>query len=329
MPPIGDTLRRERLRRNLELPQIAQELKIAPRFLQAIEEERFDDLPATVFAKNFVRQYAALLELDGEELSVQAQRLLEARTVAPDLLPAAAKPDVPELPIQSVQNWNAASVSSSSSSSWITAAALFVAAMLVCSAAYWWWERPRLSPVTNAAATSAAPAAKVAEPAAQQPVTQQPAASAPETSTPPVTPPAEAPAQTADAQKSTAAPLVPTSAVPAPTAMTPALESNPNASVRVEITALDTVWVRARVNGKYVFSATLQPQQTRNVDADGTVELLLGNAGGASIALNGKPLSQEGFPSGTVGPKGQVRLIQLTSGGFQIVPSKPEDPRDR
>ncbi|MGA2198210.1 MAG: helix-turn-helix transcriptional regulator, partial [Bryobacteraceae bacterium] len=88
MPAIGDTLRRERLRRNLELPQIAQELKISSRFLQAIEEERFDKLPATVFAKNFVRQYALLLELDGEELALQAQRILEARTVAPDFPPA-------------------------------------------------------------------------------------------------------------------------------------------------------------------------------------------------------------------------------------------------
>jgi hypothetical protein len=99
--------------------------------------------------------------------------------------------------------------------------------------------------------------------------------------------------------------------------------------VRVEITALDAVWVRARVNGKYLFSATLQPRQTRSVDADGAVELLLGNAGGASIALNGKPLSLEGFPPGTIGPKGQVREVQLTSGGFQMVPSKPPDLRDR
>jgi hypothetical protein len=111
--------------------------------------------------------------------------------------------------------------------------------------------------------------------------------------------------------------------------VTPAAESNPNASVRVEITAIDAVWVRARVDGQYLFSATLQPRQTRNINTDGAVELLLGNAGGASIALNGKPLSLEGFPAGTIGPKGQVRVVQLTSGGFQMVPSKPPGPRDR
>ena len=127
--------------------------------------------------------------------------------------------------------------------------------------------------------------------------------------------------------RQSAAPITapPAVATPAP----PAAESNPNAAVRVEITAIEAVWVRARVDGKYLFSATLQPRQTRNVDTDGAVELLVGNAGGASIALNGKPLSLVGFPSGTIGPKGQVRVVQLTSGGFQIVPSKPPDPRER
>jgi cytoskeleton protein RodZ len=307
MPPIGDTLRRERLRRNLELPEIAQELKISTRFLQAIEEERFDKLPATVFAKNFVRQYALLLELDGEELALQAQRILEARTVAPEF-PAASKPDIAEIPLDTVKPWDASGGNRGSGSSWITAAALFVAAMLVCSAAYWWWERPHQQAVTHVAEP---PASKAAE---------QPAAAGHSSAAPASTsaPRSETPAATAVPQQSAA-----------PTTAPPAAESNPNAAVRVEITAIDTVWVRASVNGKYLFSATLQPHQIRNVDTDGAVELLLGNAGGASIALNGKPLSLEGFPSGTIGPKGQVRVVQLTSGGFQMVPSKPPDPRER
>ena len=309
MPPIGDTLRRERLRRNLELPQIAQELKISSRFLQAIEEERFDKLPATVFAKNFVRQYALLLELDGEELALQAQRLLEARTVAPEL-PPAFKPDMPEIPLDNVKPWDASGANRSSGSSWITAAALFVAAMLVCSGAYWWWERPHPQAVAQVVPP---PAPKVVELPAPQPAAARPADAAPASTS---ATQSETPVQT-PAPQQVAAPV------------TPAAESNAHAAVRVEITAIDAVWVRARVNGKYLFSATLQPHQTRNVDTDDAVELLLGNAGGASIALNGKPLSLVGFPSGTIGPKGQVRVVQLTSGGFQMVPSKPPDPRDR
>jgi hypothetical protein len=49
--------------------------------------------------------------------------------------------------------------------------------------------------------------------------------------------------------------------------------------------------------------------------------LRVGNAGGLSISLNGKQI-------GPVGAKGQVREIQFTSGGFQIVaaPKPPSAP---
>ena len=86
----------------------------------------------------------------------------------------------------------------------------------------------------------------------------------------------------------------------------------------MEITATEPVWVRATSDGKYVFSGTIEANQTRTVDGSQTVLLRLGNAGGVSITLNGKPI-------GEVGPKGQVRNLQLTPGGFQIV-AAPKSP---
>ena len=44
MTSIGDTLRRERQRRNLDLPEIAGQLKISVRFLEAIEHDDFGKL---------------------------------------------------------------------------------------------------------------------------------------------------------------------------------------------------------------------------------------------------------------------------------------------
>jgi hypothetical protein len=94
------------------------------------------------------------------------------------------------------------------------------------------------------------------------------------------------------------------------------------AAVRVQVTAEEAVWVMARADGKYLFSGTLEPNESRSVEASEKLTLRLGNAGGVTITLNGKPI-------GTVGPKGQVREIQFTSGGFQIVagpkPSLPDD----
>ena len=100
---------------------------------------------------------------------------------------------------------------------------------------------------------------------------------------------------------------------------------NPDATVHVEIRAEDTVWILVRTDGKYAFSGTLDAGQTRLVEGVKDVVIRLGNAGGVTISLNGKPI-------GPVGPKGQPRTVQLTSGGFQIVPAKspvPLDPLDR
>ena len=84
----------------------------------------------------------------------------------------------------------------------------------------------------------------------------------------------------------------------------------------------EQVWVRADVNGKYQFAGTLQPHESRTIDADGQVVLRLGNAGGATLSLNGKPV-------GPVGPKGQIRIVQFTAVGFQIVSApKLVDPLD-
>jgi cytoskeleton protein RodZ len=63
---IGSSLRDARTRRGLELSQIEQDTRIRPRYLQALEDERFDLLPGEAYAKGFLRTYADFLGLEGE-----------------------------------------------------------------------------------------------------------------------------------------------------------------------------------------------------------------------------------------------------------------------
>ena len=63
---IGSSLRDARTRRGLELSQIERETRIRPRYLQALEDERFDLLPGEAYAKGFLRTYADFLGLEGE-----------------------------------------------------------------------------------------------------------------------------------------------------------------------------------------------------------------------------------------------------------------------
>lgn len=305
MTAVGETLRRERLRRNLDLDSISRELKISSRMLQAIEDERFERLPGGVFARSFVRQYARLLGLDEDEMAAQVQRQLEPGDEAPKL-PEIQKPISADLRVPRVERWSGRGDSRPWSSS-LPALALLVLAMLVCSGIYAWWQKARRAPAAtvsvNAAAAQTQPAAAPPASVPVQPAPETPAMAAPEPGG----------AQPPAAQSPAAEP-------PAAAAAAPAPPPDSNAPVRVEVTADEQVWVSARSDGKYVFSATLEPGQKRTVDAGSEVVLRLGNAGGASISLNGKPI-------GAVGPKGQIRQVQLTLGGFKIVlPKAPSTP---
>ena len=323
MTSLGETLRRERLKRNLDYDAVSKELKISPRILQAIEAEQFDKLPGGVFAKGFVRQYARMLGVDEEEAVAELQRLVE-----PNELPSFAGASAPPAPARKAEGKPVAielprmdgwqSVGDRSRSSTLTALALVVGVMLVCSVVYGWWQRDRrLTPKSSAPTGSTTQAAQAAAPAETAPanvaanpaVAPQPAAAEiPATNSSDSSQPANETAKdTQTAANATPAEAAGTKPAPGP--------------VHVELTASEPVWVTARSDGKYAFSGVIEANQTRTLDATDTAEIKVGNAGGMHISLNGKPI-------GEIGPRGQVRTVQFTSGGFHIVvaPKPLDDP---
>ncbi len=68
MGELGDLLRRTREEKGLSLDQVMEATRIRKEFLQALEEEDFDRLPAAVYVKGFLRNYATFLGLDPEEI---------------------------------------------------------------------------------------------------------------------------------------------------------------------------------------------------------------------------------------------------------------------
>jgi len=63
---IGASLKEARLRQGLDFPEIETGTKIRGKYLNALEEERFDVLPAEAYIKGFLRTYAEYLGLDGQ-----------------------------------------------------------------------------------------------------------------------------------------------------------------------------------------------------------------------------------------------------------------------
>lgn len=60
----GSLLRKVRESLGLDLPEISQKTKIARTHLQALEDERFDELPALVYTRGFLGELAKQLRLD-------------------------------------------------------------------------------------------------------------------------------------------------------------------------------------------------------------------------------------------------------------------------
>jgi hypothetical protein len=65
-PTLGEVLRAERERQGVGLDQIEAATRIRTAQLRAIEEDRFDALPAEAYARGFVRAYADQLGIDAD-----------------------------------------------------------------------------------------------------------------------------------------------------------------------------------------------------------------------------------------------------------------------
>ena len=65
---FGSHLKHEREMRGISLEEIAASTKIQIRYLQALENNQFDQLPGTVFIKGFVRSYAKTIGCNADDL---------------------------------------------------------------------------------------------------------------------------------------------------------------------------------------------------------------------------------------------------------------------
>jgi cytoskeleton protein RodZ len=285
MISIGEKLRRQRLQNRISLERVSLETKIGVRLLEAIEAEQFEKLPGGVFRRSFVLQYARALQLDPDEIAGELDQLSQFDEPPPLPSTDTANNQSPSSGSGFSLNRDLGELRGSTMGSLIAA----VGVIMVCALIYNWWQTPRVAKVETASlrptqhATAPEPLSASASPAPSSPAPteQAPVAVVPEA--------AHAPAQ-AD-----------------------------SAHVRVGLSADEKTWISISSDGKNVFSNSLEPHETKIVEAVEKVRLLVGNAGGVEISLNGKPI-------GPIGPRGQVRVVELTPAGFQIVPRKPPTP---
>lgn len=83
---VGNKLREARTRRSLSLQEVEEATKIRARYLRALEDDDWDQLPGDAYARAFIRTYGAFLGIDGERLA-EEQRQLSGSTRPGERLP--------------------------------------------------------------------------------------------------------------------------------------------------------------------------------------------------------------------------------------------------
>lgn len=102
MGVFGDTLRQARAYKGVTIREAEQATRISRHYLAALEEERFDSLPALIYQRGIVRNYAAYLDLDPNKL---LEMFEEARGVQPEDPPIATPFQPLDMPSHAAPNF--------------------------------------------------------------------------------------------------------------------------------------------------------------------------------------------------------------------------------
>jgi len=308
MGRFGEKLKAAREERGITLATISSKTRVSVRLLGALESERFDLLPGGVFNVSFLRQYCRAVGIDEEEMVAEFNELAK-----PPELEVTEKAEAQDNRVLMEQR--GATLAENVTDylrhyGKVTAAG--VVALLVVVVLTWVYP--------GGSGADAEPAQTTA-PVVQPPASMEDAAAA-EEATAGVSEPTPAAPDTAAEQ---APPLLAgasaglgSDAVAANNAAT-ASASDLAKPLHVEISITAKVWVQAVADGVRIFEDILEPGATRSIQASDSVRLVVGNAAGVTVALNGKVLPP-------IGPSGQVRRVVLTSTGMEIDRIEPNRP---
>lgn len=86
----GQRLRKAREQRGLSAEQVAQELHLALRFVNAIEADRYKELPEPAFVRGYMRRYAQLVKVSADDIAASFDQCYAAdmETPPPDARPS-------------------------------------------------------------------------------------------------------------------------------------------------------------------------------------------------------------------------------------------------
>jgi cytoskeleton protein RodZ len=294
----GARLRAAREATGLSVDAVAQQLKLAPRQVKALEDDDWQHLPGRTFVRGFTRNYARFVHIDPDAVLA----LLPAPDAAPALerpALAASRRPMGEIPVERVTKPSAAR--------WLVP---LLVILIIAAIAYFQLVRssfhlPALLSSLVQHDTESAPASAVSDTAATpgsglsalpNPVAQ-PGASGTSTD-------AGASGNATRAVPGSAVTVLPTPSAadtPAAAATTPASAAAAPADTPLVLTFKGTSWAEVKdARGRVVLQMTGGAGMTQTISGAPPLELSLGNARDVNVTFRGQALDLTPYTRGNI-----------------------------
>lgn len=300
---LGASLREARLRKGLSVADVAAQIRLAPRQIEALEAEELQSLPELPFLRGFVRSYAKLLQIDAQPLLAT---LPDAHPVPTRIEPVSV--DVP---------FNIKQLSKQQNKLWLIASGVVLLVAIVF--AWWHFNTPKpakvaaeekssvqesvvVLPELSAAESSVA---MVVEPILETPVSA--VAVTPKGASEPKIAPASGVAPVVAPVLKAATTLV-QAPLAKPVAIAPAVSAPPAASsvavtdskAKLRIVFEGESWTEIKdATGKILSSKLNAAGSELNLNGKAPYELVIGHAQDVRVYRRGKPVDLKSYTNAT------------------------------
>jgi len=308
LPSFGEKLKQEREKRKISLEDISVSTKIGTRMLQALEEDKFNQLPGGIFNKGFVRAYSRFVGLDEDQ--TVAEYLQASGDAPPPRTEIVSRDEAREDSNEgNVDRVEASTDNPARNIPWgLLAAALLVIAILLAL----WSHHQRAKPQKSDTRTETKTETRTET--TETKTSASPQLSSPASKDPPRPEAGTSPASRAGATNSSATSK--NAAATAPETLPTVVKSGPAApgEFTVDVQVREDSWISITADGKLITSGILPAGSERSDHARKEIIVKAGNAGGVDLHFNGKKLAAGG-------EYGEVKTV--TFGPSGIVPNAP------
>jgi cytoskeletal protein RodZ len=267
MDSLASELKSERERRNISLAHIADETRISLRHLQSLEEGRYSDMPGGIYTRAFIKAYCEILHLDSQKLLQKYESEI---------------PPHPEKPVRSQPFVPPKKSFRKSNSILVWSLLLIISATGLLFSRKWFSS---LSPYFFH--TSDSPLNRENITAIEPVSADQQSSEISNTATPSIAPPVGSTTKpsAANASMETTSPVSEAS------------------SLKIDFDVKEKCWISVESDDGPVISKLLEPGEAKSFNASQQFKIVIGNAGGVQMRINGQPAKPLGKPGEVVRKK--------------------------